>query len=116
MSYKPAAVRRYWNQLAAMGCIISGGPAEIAHCHGGSITERTGEKAKGVKLAYMDWLVLPLAPRYARHPYPLALDTDVEAWEARYGTQAEWIDRMIARTGVNVWEKARSRHAWAEPA
>ena len=47
-----AAVRRYWDQVAALGCVICGGPAEIAHCHGGSITERMQEpKAKGKKLA-----------------------------------------------------------------
>lgn len=111
-----AAVRRYWTQLAGMGCICCGGPAEIAHCHGGSIVERTGEKAKGKKLPYMDWLVIPLCPRHGRHPYPDALDTDVAAWEAKYGSQVYWLDRMVERTGVDVWQKARSRHAWAEAA
>jgi hypothetical protein len=33
-----AAVRRYWTKLVEGGCCICGGPAEIAHCTGGSIT------------------------------------------------------------------------------
>lgn len=66
-----APVKRYWNKVAAMGCIITGGPAEIAHCHGGSLIEhgrsmgRDYQKAKGKKLAHMDWLVLPISPFWA---------------------------------------------------
>lgn len=112
-----AAQRRYWSRIVEDGCVICGGPAELAHAHGGSIVERMQEpKAKGKKLSHYDWLVIPLCPRHGRHPYPDALDTDVEAWEARFGTQVYWIDQMIARTGVDVWAKARSRHAWAEAA
>ena len=105
-----AAVRRYWGRLAAMGCILCGGPAEIAHCHNGSIRERMQEpKAKGKRLARYDWLVLPLCPAHGRHPYPLALDTDVAAWERRYGTQAKYIDLLCGRTGINLWELARDK-------
>lgn len=105
-----AAVRRYWSSLVALGCCLCGRPAEVAHCHGGSIVERLQEpKAKGVKLPYMDWLVLPLCPDHHRDTSRLGLDRDVRAWEQRNGAQAMWIDRMERRTGVDAWAEARSR-------
>lgn len=111
-----AAIRRYWNVVAAMGCILTDGPAEIAHCHGGSIITRGRQlgrdysKTKGKKLPYMDWLVLPICPHWHRiHPH-WALDHSPAAWEQQFGEQALWIDLMIQRTGVNVWDLARSRH------
>ncbi len=117
-----AAQQRYWDRLVRMDCLISGKPAEIAHCHGGSIIEkgvqlgRDYTKAKGWKLPYMHGLVLPLAPEYGREPYPTGLDTNVEAWEEANGTQVFWIDELIRRTGVNVWDLARSRHDWVRAA
>lgn len=110
-----AAQRRYWTLIVRDGCILCGAPAEIAHCHGGSITERTGEKAKGKKLQYMHWLTLNLCPPHGRYG-PLALDTNVEEWEERNGPQTYYIDKLIERTGVNVWALARSRHDLTEPA
>lgn len=110
-----APVRRYWNRLAAMGCIITGGPCEIAHTHGGSLLIRGRElgrdytKAKGVKLAHMDFLVLPICPELHRIA-PYALDHNVEEWEYRFGPQVYWLDEMVRRTGVDVWALARSRH------
>lgn len=113
-----AAVRRYWTQVADVGCLICQQPAEIAHAHGGSIVERgvqIGEdysKAKGLKLAYMDWLVLPLCPNHHRLG-STALDRDVDAFERAYGPQAEFIDYLAVRFGLNLWQLARSRHSWA---
>ena len=105
-----AAVKRYWGRLAWMGCIICGAPAEIAHCHGGSIVERMQEpKAKGKKLPRYDFLVLPLCPPHGRHPWPLALDSDVAAWERRFGTQASYIDLLAGKTGINLWELAKGK-------
>lgn len=102
-----AAVRRYWTRVAALGCCICGGPAEIAHCHGGSIVERMKEpKAKGKKLARLDFLVLPLCPAHHRDTSPLGLDRNVAEWEAVYGEQARWIDRMSKQLGVDVWTLA----------
>lgn len=101
-----AAQRRYWDRLVAMGCCLCGSPAEVAHCHGGSIVERLQEpKAKGVKLSYMDWLVLPLCPQHHRLG-AVALDNDVARWEHVFDTQAGWIDYLIDRTGIDVWKLA----------
>lgn len=103
----PKEIRGYWDRIAAMGCILCGAPAEIAHCHGGSIVERMQEpKAKGRKLARYHWLVLPLCPSHGREPYPDALDTNVKAWEAKHGPQAEHLDALAQSTGVDVWARA----------
>ena len=105
-----AAVRRYWGRLAAMGCILCGAPAEIAHAHGGSIVERMQEpKARGKKLARMDWTVLPLCYLHHRDTSPVGLDRDVAAWERANGSQARYIDLLCGRTGINLWELARDK-------
>jgi len=105
-----AAVKRYWGRLAAMGCILCGAPAEIAHAHGGSIVERMQEpKARGKKLARMDWIVLPLCYLHHRDTSPVGLDRDVAAWERANGTQARYIDLLCGRTGINLWELARDK-------
>lgn len=108
-------IRVFWSELARTGCILHGCHAEIAHCHGGSIVERMGEpKAKGVKLARMDWLVLPLCPAAHRlggkrpdGTVVLALDNDVEAWEKAYGKQADYIDYIGAWFSLDLWALAR---------
>jgi hypothetical protein len=104
-----APIRDYWTRIVASGCVICGGPAEIAHCHGGSIRELGYVKAKGKKLDYMDWLVLPLCPGHHRLT-TYSLDINPRAWEEAHGTQVEHINALVARTGVNVWELAKSRH------
>ena len=102
-----AAIKRYWSRVAALGCVICGGPAEIAHAHGGSIVERMQEpKAKGKKLERFDWLCLPLCPLHHRIG-GTALDNGVRSWEAFYGTQASHIDRIAKKLGVDVWAKAK---------
>jgi hypothetical protein len=115
-----AAIRRHWTALARFGCIVTGRPAEIAHCHGGSLLIKGRElgrdytKAKGLKLAYMDWLTLPISPELHRIA-PYSLDQNVAEFEYRYGTQVYWLDEMVRRTGTDVWALAKSRHSWAEP-
>ncbi len=107
-AYVPVAVRRYWDRVARMGCVLCGGPAEIAHCHGGSVRERMQEpKAKGKKLARWNFLVLPLCPPHGREPYPLALDTDVGAWEETNGPQTHYLDKIAAELGVDIWALAK---------
>ena len=99
------AIKRHWTRVAALGCIISGQPAEIAHAHGGSLLDRGILHAKGKKLARYDWLVLPLAPRFHRAEYG-GLDADVRAWEKRYGTQAEHLDAVGRRLRLDLWALA----------
>lgn len=106
-TYVPAAVRRYWTRVAALGCVLCGGPAEIAHCHGGSVRDRLQEpKAKGKKLGRLNWLVLPLCPQHGREPYPTGLDTNVAAWEDTNGPQTDFLDKIANELGVDVWALA----------
>lgn len=110
MANATAAQKRYWNRAAALGCLICGGPAEIAHAHGGSIVERMQEpKAKGKKLQRYNWLVLPLCPTHHRigGPKDYALDLDGMMWEIFYGTQASHIDHLCERFGIDLWALAR---------
>lgn len=116
-----AAVRRYWTQIAAMGCICCGSPAHIAHAHGESLIVygrtlgRDYQKAKGKKLPYMDWLVLPICPRHHIEASD-SLDKYPEAWEDRWGPVVYWLNIMVERTGVNIWALAKSRHELMEVA
>jgi hypothetical protein len=100
-----AEVRRYWDRVARVPCLISGLPAEIAHCHGGSMVPLMGPHAKGKKLARFDFLVLPLAPHYHRVEYG-GLDANVEKWERLYGSQVMWLCVLSDRLGVDVFAKA----------
>lgn len=64
-------------------------------------------KCKGKKLARLDWLVLPLCPHHHRDTSACGLDRGPERWEYAYGEQAMWIDRLILKLGVPVWDLAR---------
>lgn len=102
-----AAVRRHWARVAALGCIVCGGPAEIAHCHGGSIVERMQEpKAKGRKLSRYDWLVLPLCPNHHRDTSINGLDRNVEEWEDANPSQSFLIDMLCVELDIDLWAKA----------
>lgn len=95
-----AAVKRYWNRLAAMGCVVTGRPAHIAHVVGKpSVTERIQEpKPKGKKLPRHDWLVVPLAPELH-----YLLDYEPQRFETEYGPVAKMVDTVADRLGVDVW-------------
>jgi len=107
-----AIVRRYWTRLVADGCLICQRPATVAHCHGGSIVERMGEpKAKGKKLARYDWLCLPLCPEHAGESVN-GLDAGPRKWEARFGTQAHFIDVLAVKHGLELWKLAKGTGEW----
>ena len=108
--------RRHWTRIVQLGCIAildergfaCGSHAEIAHAHGGSVTERMQEpKAKGRKLRRYHWLALPLCPIHGRPEYQTGLDYDVDAWERRHGPQALYIDRLCALFGIDLWARAK---------
>jgi hypothetical protein len=102
------ALRLYWNQVAAMGCVVCGGVAEIAHGAGKpSVTERMQEpKAKGKKLPRMDWLVIPVCAWHHRQAVD-ALDLNPRLFEEHYGPVAKHIDRIARKLGIDVWAKAK---------
>lgn len=100
-----AELRRHWSAVAAMGCMVTGAPATLHHAHGGSVKGRGFHRSTGRKTS--DWLVIPLS--FDLHVGSEGIDRiGVKRWEAKYGTQAEMLDEIARRTGVDVWAKARA--------
>lgn len=99
-----AEIRRYWNLVASMGCIVTGAlPCTLHHAHGGSMKFRGIHRSIGRKTS--PYLVIPLA--WELHVGNQGIDRiGVVAWETKYGTQAEMLDEIARRTGVDVWAKA----------
>lgn len=103
-----AAILRYHAQLRAMGCIVTGRTDRVTihHCHSGSIAERGYNRGGGQKSS--DWLCIPL-DLYLHSMGPEAIDGScgVLTWESRYGRQADFIDRLCVRFGLDLWSLAR---------
>jgi hypothetical protein len=100
-------IAEHWSKVAAMGCLICGGPAEIAHCHGGSVSERLQEpKAKGKKLPRLDWIVAPLCPFHHRLG-KISYDTTRTTFEDYHGPMAGYLDEIARVTGVDIWKLAK---------
>ena len=100
--------RRHWSLVAALGCILTGQEAEIAHCHGGSMRLLGPEWQPGMGQRQSHWLVLPLNWRI--HRGPQGLDTwgeGVEAWETKWKTtQLKMLAVVSEMLGYNVFDKA----------
>lgn len=103
-----AAVKRFWTRAIDLGCVITGGPAEIAHCHSGSMVPIIGVKAKGKKLPQHDWLILPLDYRLHRQEYG-GLDANVRAWEAKYGTQVSHLIALGKKLNLDLFALAGTK-------
>lgn len=104
-----AEVRRYWQRLVDMGCVICRRPAEIAHMHGPSLTERGFLKPKGKKQSWQDWLVLPLCPDH--HRLDGGFDVATASWEQKNGRAADWIDYLCELMEVDLWTRAKEAAA-----
>ena len=97
-------IKKHWNRLFEMGCVISGVPPTIHHCHGGSLRELGIHKGLGQKTS--DWLCIPLAVKY--HTGDVGIDgaLGVVEWERRFGTQVGHLDDVCRELGINVWKRA----------
>lgn len=100
------AIKEHWKQVAGLGCIITGKPAEIAHCHGGSISlELEPRYRPGMAQRQNHWLVIPLNPQLHRGQF--GLDTSsVREWERAYGDQVTFLEEVSWRLGYDVFAKA----------
>lgn len=79
--------REWLERVAALGCVICGGQAEIHHLLKG--------KAMGKKASHFD--VIPLCPFHHRHGgHGIAIHSGVRTWEARHGTEREHLERVRA--------------------
>lgn len=100
---KPMAIREHWDRVAELGCLLSGGPATLHHCHGGSLREIGIHKGFGQKTN--DFLVIPIAQRF--HTGEFGIDViPVWEWEHRFGTQVGHLDDLCRTLGYSVWELA----------
>ena len=102
-----AEIRRHWTAVAELGCILTSQPAEIAHCHGGSMKYLGPDWQPGMGQRQNHWLVIPLSPRL--HRGPRGLDTwsaGVEAWEECWQPQLDLLVEVSRRLGYCVFQKA----------
>lgn len=117
--YVPVLVKRYWTVVMQLGCAVTGdtNPANLTlhHCHGGSMVERGFGRSMGRKTSW--WLVICL--RRDLHVGPGGIDgfprPSVEEWEAKHGRQADMVDALVARTGIDVWQLAREEEKGMVP-
>lgn len=102
-----AEIKQHWERVSELGCIITGQPAEIAHCHGGSISDELPPNFQpGMAQRQKHWLVLPLCPRLHRLG-PNSLDGgSVRDWEKTWGTQMDFLRELSERLGYDVFERA----------
>lgn len=104
MPYIPAEIKRHWQRVAKLNCLLTGSnEVQLAHCHGPSLQARNPRflKPKGRKQIWQHWLVIPL--RADKH---FLMDNEPRAFEMEYGTPAELLDQVVVLTGVDVWAKA----------
>ena len=103
-----AEIKRHWDRCRDVGCIVAGGDAEIAHCHGGSVIGELGYHWQpGMAQRQNHWLVLPLSP--ALHRGRFGLDTHpggVTGWERMYWSQMVLLRELSDELGYDVIERA----------
>jgi hypothetical protein len=68
--YKPVATERHHDRIAALGCLVCGGDAEVHHV--------TGYADKPGRFSRDDWLVTPLCPAHHRIDEKAAFPTSVQ--------------------------------------
>lgn len=115
--YVPAAVKRHWNRVRALGCIVTGSRHNVTlhHPHGGSMKLRGVHRGEGMKTSW--WLVIPL--REDLHTGPGGIDgfprPPVEEWEAKHGPQAGMVDKVGALLGMDLWALAAAEEKGMVP-
>lgn len=95
--------------VRALPCIVSGGKSTLHHAQGPSINRRLnsmGLSSRGIgQRGNGPALLLPL--RDDLHFIgPNAIDGGIgrATWEAKYGSQADMIDRVSLLLGYNMWD------------
>ncbi len=78
----------YKNEVADLGCIICGSPAELHH----------PRFACGMAQRASDYLVIPLCPDHHRTGgYGVAIHAGQATFEQNYGSEAELLAKVIQR-------------------
>lgn len=100
-----AEIKRHWDRVGSLRCLITGKPAPtLHHCRGGSMVPIIGLKSLSQKTS--DWLVIPLDE--IMHTGALGIDSGmgVKTWEEKFGQQVLLLDQLCWVLGYNVWERA----------
>lgn len=104
MKYKN--LKTYWNDVAALKCIVTRAPnPTLHHIHGASVMRELG-LITGMALKQSDWLVIPLAAHLHTGQYGVDGCLGVESWEIRFGTQVDFMDDVCRRLNFNAWAAA----------
>jgi hypothetical protein len=117
MSKPTAEIRRFWDQVVALGCQVTGAKhgVTIHHVHGGSVADRGFKRTFGRKTS--DRLVIGL--HESLHTGPGGIDgfprPSVREWEAKHGKQADMVDRVGEALGMDLWALARAEEKGMVP-
>lgn len=101
----PAHIKRHFQAVSDLGCIVTGTPnPTIHHCHSGSIGQAGIHRGMGQKPN--DWLVIGL--RFDYHVGNMGIDSGmgVITWESKFGKQIELLDKTCIKLGYNVYKLA----------
>lgn len=108
----PKSVSRHYDNVGRLRCVVTDRPdPSLHHCHGGSMAERLRgyglDSTKGLaRRGYGDALIIPLAPELHYLDSGQAIDgsVGVRTWEARWGSQANYVDEVSDLLGYDLWE------------
>ncbi|MDX1810440.1 MAG: hypothetical protein R3240_00710 [Gammaproteobacteria bacterium] len=94
----------YHESLRNLGCVVCRTihDIEIHHTLSGSMSEHGINVGKGQK--NNNWLVIPLCKNH--HTGNEAIHRGVKTWEAKHGTQLEFLKTLSEFFGIDVFEKA----------
>lgn len=98
-----AEIKRYWDAVAALGCVVcqSTWQTTIHHVHGGSCP---GLRGMGQKSS--DWLVIGLCQRHHTGKDGIDGSLGVRSWEERYRPQLWHLLRVGRALGIDTFARA----------
>ena len=86
--YSDMKIKDYKNNVAELGCIICGNPAQLHH----------PRFSCGLSQRASDWLVIPLCPEHHQTGgYGMAIHAGQATFEQNYGTEADLLAKVIQR-------------------
>lgn len=78
------AERDYMGKVAALGCVICQGPAEVHHI-------KTGQS--GIRASNYD--TIPLCPTHHRNGgHGVAIHAGIQTWQKRYGQELDHLQKV----------------------
>ena len=98
----PKTVSEHWDNVAKLGCLITGNPwPTIHHVHGGSMKDygyHSGMALRGIS----DALVIPLKADHHTGEYGIDGSMGVRTWEKYFGDQWNFIQEVSDCVGYDL--------------